>query len=219
MNDKPKFGMFDRERETSIENRYLPHWFQLGVAVFITLRTADSLPKHVILQWHQELLEWLRKAGVAVRQDREPPRVEMIPIELQKDYQKLRDRLWHWHLDSCHGRCVLRQRDLAQLVMDSLLHFNEERYELASAIVMPNHVHLIAQFYAPTTCRAQCTSWMHYSAGKINQSLGQSGAFWQSEPFDHLIRSETQFHYLQEYIAENGRMAGLPPSDYLYWHM
>ncbi len=58
---------------------------------------------------------------------------------------------------------------------------------------------------------------MHFSAHEINRVLGLSGAFWQSEPFDHLIRTEAQFHYLQNYIAQNGRMAGLAETDYLRW--
>jgi len=32
-----------------------------------------------------------------------------------------------------------------------------------------------------------------------------------------LTRSEEQFHYLERYIAENGKRAGLPESDYLCW--
>ena len=217
MYDKLKFGVFDREAETEIEQRHLPHWFQPGTAVFVTLRTADSLPRPVILQWHQDMRDWLQRAGIAIQPGDPLPEPESLPSQFQTAYRKHRDRLWHWHLDSCHGKCWLRSRKQAEMALNSILHFNGDRYDLASVIVMPNHAHLIAQFYRPTTCRKQCTSWMHYSAHDINQSLGISGEFWQSEPFDHLIRSEAQFYYLQSYIANNGTKAGLPESDYLHW--
>jgi putative transposase len=217
MYDQPKFGVFDKEAETDVEIRHLPHWFQPGTSVFITLRTADSLPRSVILQWHEEIHHWLRLAGLSIQPGDPLPVPESLPENLQKPYRKHRDRLWHWHLDSCLGSCLLRRRDLADIVLKSLLHFNGDRYDLASAIIMPNHAHLIAQFYSPTTCRKQCRSWMHFSARKVNQLLGLAGEFWQSEPFDHLIRTEAQFHYLQNYIAQNGRTAGLPETDFLHW--
>ena len=216
MTDVPIFGSFDKDAETDIESRYLPHWFQPGVAVFITFRTADSLPRNVVLKWDAELRDWLAQAGFQIGSNAPLPSVESLPFNLQKSFQKYRERLWHWQLDSCHGNCLLRRRDLAEIVMRTLQHFNGERYDLASAIVMPNHVHLIVQFNAPVTCRKQCTSWLHYSAHEINRVLNRLGEFWQSEPFDHLVRSETQFSYLQRYIANNGRNARLPDTDYLY---
>jgi type I restriction enzyme R subunit len=130
---------------------------------------------------------------------------------------KLRNRLWHGNLDQGHGECVLRNREFATIVLDSLRHFDEERYDLDCAIVMPNHVHLLVQFKLPTTCSDQCDSWLHFTAYRINKRLGRKGAFWQSEPFDHLVRSGEQFAYLQRYIARNGIEANLPASDYLYW--
>ena len=214
MTNLPDFGLFDNEAETDTEERYLPHWFQPGVAVFITFRTADSLPRSVLLQWNAELRDWLNRAGIPIGTEEPLPNIESLPFSLQKTFQKYRDQLWHWQLDSCHGECLLRRRELAEIVMKSLLHFNGTRYELASAIVMPNHVHLIAQFNVPVTCRKQCTSWLHFSAHEINHVLNRTGEFWQSEPFDHLVRSEKQFFYLLRYIAENGKKAQLPDSDY-----
>ncbi|MEZ6077339.1 MAG: hypothetical protein R3C56_17215 [Pirellulaceae bacterium] len=63
---------------------------------------------------------------------------------------------------------MLRSRELAAIVLDSLRHFDGDRYDLDSAIIMPNHVHLIAQFRPPVTCREQCTSWLYYTAHQIN---------------------------------------------------
>jgi putative transposase len=82
---------------------------------------------------------------------------------------------------------------------------------------MPNHVHVLAQFRPPTMMRKQLESWLHFSATQINRRLGQSGRFWQSEPFDHLVRSAEQFEYLQRYIRENPAKAKLRAGEFLYW--
>ena len=56
-----------------------------------------------------------------------------------------------------------------------------------------------------------------YSARAINKHLNQSGRTWQGEPFDHLVRNETQLEYLQKYINDNPVKARLPASDYTLW--
>jgi len=217
MKTRRDLRLFDKDVETDIQSRFLPHWFQPGVAIFVTFRTADSMPGKIVERWKKELQQWLRQIGIPFDPEGNPPAPETVPDHQRSEYLKQRNRLWQWHLDTCHGACVLKRPENAKTVMQSLLHFNGDRYDMTSAIVMPNHVHLIAQFYPPTTCRQQCTSWMHYTARIINRRIGCQGAFWQSEPFDHLIRSERQFHYLQRYIADNGRNANLPETDYLYW--
>ena len=47
----PQFGAFDPEAEVDVSARNLPHWFQPGVAVFITMRCLDSMPGEVIELW------------------------------------------------------------------------------------------------------------------------------------------------------------------------
>ena len=93
-------------------------------------------------------------------------------------------------LDTCQGRCVLRQPELAQIVADSLLHFDKKRYRMGDFVVMPNHVHLLAAFPNPEATRTQIGSWLHFTATQIHRLLGEKGHFWQQEPFDHLVRSE-----------------------------
>ncbi len=245
MSNLVSFGVFDKEAEIDRDRRFLPHWFQPGVATFITFRTADSMPREVVERWKQEIKSWLAKNGIVLKSQDLLPSVEELKLligednrrsrrradggasgygelngvagEIVREYFKLRNRLWHAYLDECHGECVLKRRELATIVFDSLKHFDGERYDLDSAIIMPNHVHLIAQFRPPTTCRRQCESWLHYTACKINNQIGSSGVFWQSEPFDHLIRSEGQFLYLRNYIAQNGIAAKLSEAHYLHW--
>ncbi|WP_390658128.1 transposase [Crateriforma spongiae] len=64
--------------------------------------------------------------------------------------------------------------------------------------------------------RKQCTSWMRYTARRINDHLGRQGHLWQSEPFDHLVRNEKQLEYLRDYIKDNPVKANLAQGEFLY---
>jgi len=213
----PVFQPFDPGADVERSSRFMPHWFQSGITVFITFRTADSLSKKVLELWHRELLDWLRRRDLPTELAFGPERLDELDQAHRNEFQKLRKQIWQRHLDDCHGACVLKQPELAKEVAQSLQHFDGERYDLDSFVVMPNHVHVLVQFRPPTTMRQQLTSWLRFSAKQINQRLGQKGVFWQSEPFDHLVRSAEQFEYLQRYIAENPKKAKLKVGEFLYW--
>jgi REP element-mobilizing transposase RayT len=132
------------------------------------------------------------------------------------DFQKRFNRCREEFLDSCRGRCLLKRPELAQIVADSLLHFDGQRYRMGDFIVMPNHVHLLAVFSTAEAMKEQCDSWLHYTAVRINQTIGENGKFWQQEPFDHLVRSPEQYEYLTQYIADNPKKSGLKPGEYHY---
>ena len=83
-------------------------------------------------------------------------------------------------------------------------------------VVMPNHVHLLAAFPTAAAMREQFDSWLHYTAFRINQRIGENGHFWQQEPFDHLVRSVEQYEYLRSYIADNPIKAKLKEGEFMY---
>ena len=120
-------------------------------------------------------------------------------------------------MDQCHGSCVLRDPILAHIVSDTLKFFDGDRYDLASFIVMPNHVHILVQFRDDVSLTKQTESWLRFSARQINEQLNQTGPFWQSEPFDHLVRSDEQFVYLSDYVRNNPTKAGLKEGEYLLY--
>ena len=92
-----------------------------------------------------------------------------------------------------------------------------DRYDLERFVIMPNHVYLLIQMRPGFPLRKQLTETMRYSGRKVNTLLKQQGDFWQSEPFDHVVRSEAQFEYLQRYITENPQKAGLSLGEYTLW--
>ena len=84
-------------------------------------------------------------------------------------------------------------------------------------VVMPNHIHLLAAFADEDGMLAQCASWKHFTAREINRQLEISGHFWQQDGFDHLVRTEQQFHAFRKYIADNGAKARLSPGEFLHF--
>jgi 5-methyltetrahydrofolate--homocysteine methyltransferase len=52
-------------------------------------------------------------------------------------------------------------------------------------------------------------SWKRHSALQANKLLGKSGAFWQKESYDHIIRDETDWMNQLHYLLGNPAKAGL----------
>ena len=112
---------------------------------------------------------------------------------------------------------MLKQSELAEIVVRSLKHFDGDRYELTDFVIMPNHIHLVAAFMDAERMLAQCESWKRFTATQINRQLGRRGRFWQQDGFDHLVRSLEQFERLRKYIADNPAKAGLPYGAALHY--
>jgi len=206
---------FDPKAGFSIHEHCRPHWCQAGSVVFITFRTADSIPKPVLHRWEREKEAWLKKNKIELTGHWSVIVPELAP-ELRWQFKKKFRRHREEYLDTCQGKCVLQSRPLAEIVANSLLYFDGERYRMGDFIVMPNHVHLLCAFSSEEALVTQCDSWLHFTARQINRKLDQKGKFWQQEPFDHLVRSPEQYEYLKKYIAQNGLKAGLNKDQYLY---
>ena len=208
---------FDRQSDYTVIERKLPHWVQPGVVCFITWRTDDSIPAAVLEDWRNERRMWLRHHQINPLASDWRQQLQRLDTAVQTEFYQHFSQRWHDELDACHGACVLRDPANADIIANSLHHFDGDRYELTDFIVMPNHVHLLAAFPEGDSMLAQCESWKHYTAHKINRRLGTSGRFWQQDGFDHLVRSVEQFEHFRRYIARNGVKAKLPSSDYLHY--
>ena len=212
-----EWNFFDRNAESLVTKRNLPHIDMPGHLTFVTFRLADSMPREVVKQWHHEIESWLKENHLNTKTVEDVLNANDIDESLKNELRRFKNRKWHGHLDDCHGACVLRMPQPRKLVEDSLLHFESERYDLERLVIMPNHVHLLIQMRRGFQLRKQLTETMRYTARTVNSLLKQDGTFWQSEPFDHVVRSEAQFEYLQRYIAENPQKAGLSKGEYTLW--
>ncbi|MFZ3375999.1 MAG: DEAD/DEAH box helicase, partial [Chthoniobacterales bacterium] len=86
------------------------------------------------------------------------------------------------------------------IVLDSLRHFRDKRYELFAVCVMPDHVHLLMQPWPKENNeRGNVIFWplsellqsiKSFSAHEINKLEGKRGAVWEKEKFDRYVRSD-----------------------------
>ena len=159
---------FDRNLEYSVVWGRLPHWTQAGTIAFITWRTADSMPKEVLARWTQERDEFLRRNKLDPAGDWKQALSQFPPKERGRIRWWLFNE-WDRRLDDGAGECLLADPELSLVVMNSLQHFDGERYLLTDAVVMPNHVHLLAGFPTEEAMLAQCTSWKHFTAVAIRR--------------------------------------------------
>lgn len=212
-----EWNFYDSDSPAIESRRNLPHIDMPGVLTFVTFRLIDSMPKHVVARWHNEIEQWLRENELAGKTVDEIFESDDIPQNTKNDLRRFKNRRWHRHLDDCHGACILRDSNLRDCVHDSLLHFDEKRCDVERFVIMPNHVHVLVQIKPEHQLRKHFREIQRYTARKINRLLSQSGSIWQGEPFDHLVRNERQFEYLQNYINDNPTKAGLSQSEYTLW--
>ena len=119
-------------------------------------------------------------------------------------------------MDRGHGLCLLRERENAKIVEDSLRHFEGERSRLHAWVIMPNHVHVLASLVGDVSLADMLGSWKGFTARQINDRRHASGALWQKSYFDRLVRDWEHFGKCVRYIRKNPEKAGLGKGEYLH---
>jgi putative transposase len=105
-------------------------------------------------------------------------------------------------------------RDLRAVVLSAVRHFDDQRYTLWAAVVMPDHAHLLltpserdaGQWWALSSI---LHSLKAYAAKQLNARLQRSGAVWMQESFDRILRDEAEFIEKWQYIRNNPVKRGL----------
>ena len=196
------FNPYGAIRETT--NR-LPHWQQAGAVYFITFRLADAIPTKLRNEWREERENWLRVHP------------EPWTAEIEQEYHKRFSGAIEQWLDAGHGSCLLRRRDCAGIVDQTLRHFDNQRLVLVSSIVMPNHVHALFVQNPEFALEKLVHSWKTFSTRGINKLLGRAGTLWQRDYFDRLVRDEQHFRNCVRYIRRNPENARLGDSEYILY--
>jgi REP element-mobilizing transposase RayT len=111
---------------------------------------------------------------------------------------------------------------VAEIVGAALRHFHGKAYHLIRYCLMPNHAHVVLSLpdnAPPLTKTLQRLKG--YTALHANKLLGRTGAFWQPETYDHLIRSSEEMTRIIAYAVNNPVKANLVESweqwPYTYW--
>jgi len=127
----------------------------------------------------------------------------------QQEYFRLfSERVQDW-LDAGAGSCLLRDERAAEIVANALKHFDGQRYELGSWVVMPNHVHALVTPREGWELDKILHSWKSFTSHEIDKTLGRSGTLWQHEGYDHIVRNPRALWRIEQYIAENPAKAGI----------
>ncbi len=105
------------------------------------------------------------------------------------------------------GPTYLSRPECAQIVVDAIRFHALQSYELHSYVVMPNHVHMLVTPVVDPAIFLR--SIKGFSARRINELLGQAGALWQQESYDHIVRDAEEFGRIRRYIERNPVRAGL----------
>ncbi len=195
----PGKGIYANDYLATYKGNSLPHW-ELGATIYhVSFRLADSVPAAKQKQWLEErnqLLEKYTKGHQSLTDDEKR--------RLQKLYSETIEK----YLDSGYGSCVLRNPDAAQIVNDSLLYYNEQKYILHAWCIMPNHVHVIFQLLHNLPQSDIIHGWKSFTAHAINKLLKLNGTLWQSDCYNHIIRTPDEYYYQIRYVWNNPQKAG-----------
>ncbi len=191
--------------------RKLPHIQIKGMTFFITFRLHKSLPNEIIKVLKKEF----RKKLLRLRKKQSP--AEMIRQEYERHFER-----FDMHLDQYQeSPKYLNDEKIASLTAETMLYWNQKKYDLLAFCIMPNHVHMVIKVDDTVGQVSNLSnnytgllspimfSIKRYTARQANIILNRTGDFWQHESYDHIVRNETELNNIIRYILMNPVKAGL----------
>jgi REP element-mobilizing transposase RayT len=124
---------------------------------------------------------------------------------------------------------ILSQTETAEIILSSLLWLeNQRKMDLEAAVVMPDHLHFLAELHMGTLAELM-HSLKSYTARKINVllkrrgrlwQLKRRGRLWQAQYYDHAIRKDEVLHDVIVYCLNNPVRSGLVTDfhEYPFWY-
>ena len=123
----------------------------------------------------------------------------------------------------------MRKPGVAAIVVNTLLFGHEKDYRIHAYGIMPNHVHVIAEFdvsrmaaatemqgrggLATSGMAKTVQSWKSVSSHKINTLLGRTGELWQRDYYNHIIRTKKEYIFQTAYVLRNNFVAAWSAPD------
>jgi putative transposase len=210
-------GRLDYQRLT---RRKRPHFQPLNGTLFITFRLAGSIPKSTV-RYFLAKRNWLKD------QLRRVEEIATQAVEHRRWLAQLEQLNRDWFLkceDILHREAVgpiwMRDGRVADTVAQTLHQLDDDIYRLDAFSIMSNHVHtvfrpLVSEDLIEEIVNSQndvavgipaLSKIMHTIKGRsaraCNLILGRSGAFWEHESFDHVIRAG-KFEKTIRYVLHN----------------
>ena len=107
------------------------------------------------------------------------------------------------------------------ITLEALKHWDGRKWVVYAAVVLPDHIHCLAQPKAhPAGGAVDLGEILHsiksFTSHKINRLRGATGAIWQIERYDRIVRDEAEFLEKWNYIRNNPIKGGFAefPEDY-----
>jgi REP element-mobilizing transposase RayT len=133
-----------------------------------------------------------------------------------------RRNLPHWHMEGSTYYVTFRLASGSLSVAERALvrtHLQDGHgkfYQLAAAVIMPDHVHLLVRPVDVYTLSRVLKGIKGVSARLLNRQRGTHGQIWQDESWDRIVRDATEFEEKLLYMANNPFAAGLVAVDQPY---
>lgn len=163
--------------------RNLPHWQPEGADYFITFRLAGSLPKQAVIDLRRRKEQWEKMLEKQEPDSRTPGCQPRRQQDLQDRIQQKIFQTYEQHLDTGKaGPHWLKQPDIGRIVEEA-----EKGKAPVTKILM---------------------SLKRYTACECKKILNRTGAFWQPESYDHLIRNQDELERIIAYSLNNPVKAG-----------
>jgi REP-associated tyrosine transposase len=102
------------------------------------------------------------------------------------------------------------------LLIAEIRSLDNDSIDLDAAVVMPDHAHAIFRRLGTLTLSEILKRIKGRTAHRINEITGNHGQVWTQETFDHIVRSEAEWHDRIEYLRQNPLRSGLVSSPALY---
>ncbi|MBI2471042.1 MAG: transposase [Planctomycetes bacterium] len=207
------------ENDTIYYRRNMPHIQPGGATFFVTFRLAGSLSKEVVLKLKEERVENERLLHKLKDEKERKKEID--------DQRKLYFGKFDEILDkAASGQNWLKDEQIAKVVADAIRLHDKKEYDLLAYCIMPNHAHMVftlrCDYVSSARAEARATSTTSRyimtdilrlikgsTAHEANKILNRTGAFWQHESYDHVVRDEKELNRIIWYTINNPVKAGL----------
>ncbi len=217
--------------------RNLPHIHSPGATLFVTFRLAGSIPQSVLREQKAEKI-WLEKEIQRVEKAASQTETQ-VAIDHKERLLAFHRRWFKRFEDILHQAAIgptwLKDDQIAKIVADSLQYREGKTYRLDAYCIMSNHVHVVFKPFlderslhekrgvAPLRYESDeppldviMHSLKSYTAQEANKLLKRTGAFWETESYDHEVRNKAEYHRIIRYVLDNPVKAGLV-KDWREW--
>jgi REP element-mobilizing transposase RayT len=203
--------------------RNLPHYQPIGYTYFVTYRLSGSLPLEVIKKLKGEREKQLKEIACISDKSIQQEKYKKMQSVYFGKFDKLLDA-------SDYGPTWIKQKKIAQIVKDAIHFYDKKKYDLICYTIMPNHVHqvftLIVGRISDSTnqqieaevSRNRVSGYIvtkilqdlkRFTARECNTVLNRTGAFWQHESYDHVVRDYDELQRIVDYVINNPVKASL----------